>query len=139
MSDVHVRLRVGREWYALPVEHVVSVVESGTIARVPGSGRALAGVRNLEGQVLPVFDLGTVLGIASDAAPSRLVVATHDGRTAGLGVDEVTDVAPLDGELGAAESDPAADCLAGAILEGERLVGVVDVGRLLARLERSVA
>ena len=51
MSDVHVRLRVGREWYALPVDHVVSVVEIGAIARVPGSGPALAGVRNAKGAV----------------------------------------------------------------------------------------
>jgi chemotaxis signal transduction protein len=139
MSDVHVRLRVGREWYALPVAHVVSVVETGAIARVPGSGPALAGVRNLEGQVLPVFDLGTVLGIASDEAPTRVVVATHDGRTAGLAVDEVTDVEPLASEPGRPETDTADGCLSGAILEQERLVGVVDVGRLLSTLERAAA
>jgi purine-binding chemotaxis protein CheW len=117
----------------------VSVLEAGVIARVPGSGPALAGVRNLEGQVLPVFDLGTVLGIAGDHAPARIVVATHEGRTAGLAVDEVTDVAPLAGEPGIAEADAAGGALAGAILEDQRLVGVVDVGRLLVALERAAA
>lgn len=137
MSDVHVRLRVGREWYALPVDHVVSVVEIGAIARVPGSGPALTGVRNLEGQVLPVFDLGTVLGIASDERPARVVVATHDGRIAGLAVDEVTDVEPLASDPGKPENESAEGWLAGAILERDRLVGVVDVGRLLSTLERA--
>jgi chemotaxis signal transduction protein len=80
-----------------------------------------------------------VLGIASDEPPARVVVATHDGRTAGLAVDEVTDVEPLASEPGRPESDSAEGWLAGAILERERLVGVVDVGRLLSALERAVA
>ena len=57
MIAVHVRLRVGRERYALPIENVLEVAELGSLSALPGAGAAVLGVRNLRGQVLPVFDL----------------------------------------------------------------------------------
>ena len=82
MSGVHVRLRVGRERYALPIENVLEVAELGALSAVPGAGGAVLGVRNLHGQVLPVFDLARVLAIAGDASAPRVVVAEHAGRAA---------------------------------------------------------
>ena len=96
MSGVHVRLRVGGEMYAVPIENVLEVAELGDLTAVPGAAPQCSGVRNLHGQVLPVFDLAHVLGIPRDGRPQRLVVTDHGGRLAGLAVDEVTDVAPLD-------------------------------------------
>ena len=54
-------------------------------------------MRNFHGQVLPVFDLAHVLGIPHEGRPPRLVVTDQGGSLAGLAVDEVTDVAPLEG------------------------------------------
>ena len=134
MTGVHVRLRVGREQYAVPVENVRHVDQLGVVSPVPGAGDSLLGLRNLHGQVLPVFELARVLGIAADdaAGPQRVVVAHHDGRIAGLGVDEVTDVGTLDGEP--AESE--ASYLSAAALEDGRLVGVLDVEALFAALAK---
>ena len=134
MTGVHVRLRIGREHYAVPVESVRQVDELGVVSPVPGAGDSLLGLRNLHGQVLPVFELARVLGIAADdaAGPQRVVVAEHDGRIAGLGVDEVTDVGTLDGKP--AESE--ASYLSAAALEDGRLVGVFDVEGLFAALAK---
>ena len=76
----------------MPIENVLEVAELGELSAVPGAGAAVLGVRNLHGQVLPVFDLARVLAIAGDAPAPRIVVAEHAGRLAGLAVDEVTDV-----------------------------------------------
>ena len=57
MMGVHLRLRVGGERYALPIENVLEVTPLGELSGVPGAGGAVLGVRNLRGQVLPVFDL----------------------------------------------------------------------------------
>ena len=135
MSGVHVRLRVGRERYAVPIENVLEVAELGTLSALPGAGAAVLGVRNLRGQVLPVFDLAQVLAIAGDAAQPRVVVAEHAGRLAGLAVDEVTDVLALAGEAEPAE----AEYLSGAILEDGKLVGVLDVERLFGSLAAQAA
>ena len=102
---------------------------------MPGAGAAVLGVRNLHGQVLPVFDLARVLAIAGDESPPRVVVAEHDGRLAGLAVDEVTDVGVLAGD--AEETD--AEYLSGAVLEDGALVGIIDVERLFGSLARGAA
>jgi chemotaxis signal transduction protein len=135
MNGVHVRLRLGSERYAVAVEHVLEVAELGVLSAVPGAGAAVLGVRNLQGQVLPVFDLARVLAIAGDASAPYVVVAEHEGRLAGLAVDQVTDVDAL---AGAGEETEAAH-LSGAVLEDGHLVGIIDVPRLFGALVRAAA
>jgi len=135
MNGVHVRLRVGRERYAVPIENVLEVAELGSLCALPGAGAGVLGVRNLRGQVLPVFDLARVLAITADPVQPRVVVAEHAGRLAGLAVDEVTDVVALEGEAEQAD----ADHLSGAILEQGELVGILDVERLFGALAGQVA
>ena len=132
MTGVHVVLRVGAESYALPVDTVIEVAELGEIAPVPGAPPSVLGVRNLRGQILPVFSLAAVLGIPVDRAPRRLLVAEEGGRRAGFAIDEVRDVETLPEPAEATESA----FLAGATLTDHGLVGVVDVPALFAALER---
>jgi chemotaxis signal transduction protein len=135
MTDVHVRLRVGSERYAVCVEHVLEVAELGELSAVPGAGPAVLGVRNLQGQVLPVFDLARVLAVAGEPATRYVVVAQHEGRLAGLAVQQVTDVEAL----APATEEPEADHLSGAVLEGGQLVGIIDVERLFGALAKEAA
>jgi purine-binding chemotaxis protein CheW len=135
MNSVHVRLRMGRERYAMPIENVLEVAELGSLSALPGAGAAVLGVRNLRGQVLPVFDLARVLAIGGDAAPPRVVVVEHAGRLAGLAVDEVTDVVALAGTPEQTE----AEYLSGAILEDGQLVGILDVELLFGSLAAQAA
>jgi purine-binding chemotaxis protein CheW len=133
MSGIHVRLRVGNEAYALPVEHVLEVAELGRLAPVPGSPPEILGVRNLRGQILPVIDLARVLGIEREGTPARMLVAEQGGRRAGFAVDEVSDV----GSLAEPAEETDSEFLVGAALDGDELVGVVDVARLFDVLERT--
>jgi purine-binding chemotaxis protein CheW len=134
MSGVHVRLRVGGERYALPIENVLEVAEFGSLSAVPGAGRAVLGVRNLRGHVLAVFDLARVLAVAGDGATWRIVIAEHEGRRAGLAVAAVTDIGELPSE---AETDVAH--LSGTFLEQGQLVGIIDVARLFTSLQDAAA
>jgi chemotaxis signal transduction protein len=135
MTGVHVRLRVGREQYALPIENVLEVTAAGELSAVPGAGGAVLGLRNLHGEVLAVFDLARVLAIAGDAVAPRVIVAEHEGVLAGLAVDEVTDVEPLP----RAVEDAEPEHLSGAVMEDGRLVGIIDVERLFGSLARAAA
>jgi purine-binding chemotaxis protein CheW len=135
MNGVHVRLRVGSERYAVPIENVLEVAELGELSALPGAGDAVLGVRNLRGRVLPVFDLARVLTIAGDATALRMLVAEHQGRLAALAVDEVIDVATLDGD----DERTDAEHLSGAVLEDGHLVGIIDVEGLFASLAGNTA
>ena len=95
MNAVHVRVRLGGESYAVSVEHVIEVAELGTMSPVPGANRSVLGIRNLRGEVLPVFDLSSVLGIRGDSVPQCLLVTEHGSLRAGFAIDEVTDVGTL--------------------------------------------
>jgi purine-binding chemotaxis protein CheW len=129
-SDVYVKVRVGCETYALPIESVLEVAKLGELTTLPGAGTGVLGLRNFHGQVLPVFDLAHVLGGSRDALPSQLVVADRNGCLAGLAVDEVTDV----GSLSADRAEPESEYLSDAVLEDGTLVGVVDLDRVLTAL-----
>jgi chemotaxis signal transduction protein len=128
MSRVHVRVLAGGEHYALPVEEVLEIAELGQVTPVPGAPSGVLGVRNLRGQVIPVIDLATMLGLSSDDGNERIVVAEDSGRRAALAVTATVDV----GELGAATEEVESSYLSGAILVDGALVGIVDVPAVLA-------
>lgn len=129
----YVRLSVGAEVYAMPVENVLEVAELGQVTPVPGARPELLGIRNLRGRILPVADLAAVLKIARTAPPARLVVAEDAGRRAGFAVDEVRAI----GELPDPDQDTESGLLAGAALSGGDLIGVIDVTRVFDVLERA--
>ena len=100
MNGVHVRLRMGRERYAMPIENVLEVAELGSLSALPGG----------------------------DAPPARVVVAEHAGRLAGLAVDEVTDVVALAGTPEQTEAEYLSGAILEdgqlvGILDVERLFG----------------
>jgi chemotaxis signal transduction protein len=133
MSDVHVQVRLGAELYALPVTHVLEIGDIGALTAAPGASRATLGVRNLRGDLLPVFDLAAVLGLPRSEAPQRMLVAERGGTRAGFAVDEVTDVDVLP----EADQEVDSELLASAVLIDSALVGVIDVDRLFDALERA--
>jgi chemotaxis signal transduction protein len=123
-STPHVRVRVGCEHYALPVEHVLEIVELATVTAVPGSPAGVLGVHVLRGEVIAAADLATVLGLTSDQTPQRLVVAgSGDSRRAGLAVDEVVGVETL----GPLSHEREGDCVPATARVDGTLVGVLDV------------
>jgi purine-binding chemotaxis protein CheW len=128
MTTLHVRVRVAGEAYALPVEDVLEIADLGDVVPVPGAPPAILGVRNLRGQILPILDLAGVLGLSAAEPAKRVVIAEDGSRRAGLAVDSVDDVAPLESPAEGAESP----YLAGAGLDDGALVGYVDVASVLA-------
>jgi chemotaxis signal transduction protein len=133
VNAVHVRVRLGGESYAVCVEHVIEVADLGTMSPVPGANRSVLGIRNLRGEVLPVFDLSSVLGIKGDSLPQCLLVTEHGSLRAGFAIDEVTDV----GTLPPVTEETQSKLLSGAALAGSGLIGVIDIERLYTTLSEA--
>lgn len=107
-----IAVRVGGGLFGLPVEHVQEVIGLRPITRVFHSPPALAGVTNLRGEVLPVLDLGVLLGgdPTGQTAAARIVVVREESglkRRAGLWVDELSGLRDLPATLAPAPATAA--------------------------------
>lgn len=83
---------LGDERYLVAREEVREVMMMpSTVTRVPGTKDWVAGLANLRGQLLPVFDLRTYLGAGSSRGvrTARVLVANHNEMPVGIIVDEV--------------------------------------------------
>ncbi|HMJ14519.1 MAG TPA: chemotaxis protein CheW [Polyangiaceae bacterium] len=98
-----IAVRIGAGLYAFQVEEVQEVISMRSLSRVFHAPRALAGVTNLRGDVLPVIEPAVLLGETSESAlqvdeSARIVVVREAGgqrRRAGLRVDALSGLREL--------------------------------------------
>lgn len=109
-SALYLIVRVEEQHIGLPVANVREIFEPLVTTRVPGAPPAFRGVVNLRGSVVPVLDLGAVLGLRqTPIAAARCVVLLEivvDGErtSVGLACDAIDEVAVLSAEEGSAPS-----------------------------------
>jgi purine-binding chemotaxis protein CheW len=114
--------RIARRVYALPAETVVEVIRIPPMARVPQAPKALVGVANLRGVVLPIASLHALLGLeVEDSVDSRAIVL--DG---GAPVAIVADAIDALVTIGADRLETQAAHL--SVEQGERLTGAFPLG-----------
>jgi purine-binding chemotaxis protein CheW len=122
--------RVEASEYALPVANVGEVLRMVAIAPVPESPTWVLGVINLRGEVIPVIDLRTRLGVPAQAAGlnTPIIVAEHEGQSVGLVADSVTELISVPLE---AIEQPDAQVVGVAVARsGARLIPVLDLERV---------
>jgi purine-binding chemotaxis protein CheW len=141
-SRQYVLFRAGNEEYGLPISRVSSIIRFETVTPVPRAPRAVLGVIDLRGRVIPVVDLGLRLfGTAFEPlARSRIIVTESDQGAVGLAVDEASEVATfapddlMPAPVGAIAPD-IADAFEAVVHLDERLVILLDLDRILPRAE----
>jgi purine-binding chemotaxis protein CheW len=89
---------------ALPIADVRETLPVPPITRVFLVPACLAGVFSLRGDIVPVIDLGLLLGLPATAAgdDSKIVVVDHAAGVVGIVVDRLRDLRTVEGPL-----DPA--------------------------------
>jgi purine-binding chemotaxis protein CheW len=115
--------RVARRLYGLPAEAVAEVIQIPSAARVPQAPKALVGVANLRGVVLPIASLRGLLGLVEveESATSRAIVL--DGRSpVAIVVDAIDALVTV--EAGRIESR----AVQLGVEQGERLSGAFPLG-----------
>jgi chemotaxis-related protein WspD len=141
-TDSVMVFRVGAEWLALPASWVGEVVPMCAVHSLPHRrGRALDGLVNVRGELLPCFSLERVLGIeapAIAAASRRLIVAGAGARRLVFRADEVFGVLRYDAEKRVAA--PGRFALVKHLLDWKgRSLGLLEADALWEALERSLA
>ena len=130
--------------YAIDVAHVREIVRLEEITPLPKAPDLIEGVVELRGGVVPVLDLGRVLGGERCEAGnlSRIVVLASDGLVVGLCVEAATDVLALDAAV--LEDVPVLASQAGyevvrAVVrrEGSKPVMVLSLEHILESVYRS--
>ena len=118
---------LGAEQYALPIEQVHEIIRYAEPRSVASSDPSVRGVISLRGQILPVYDLATRLGVEhADAGEAKIVIVETGHDMAGVVVDDVEEVITVEAEqIGAA---PAAGgrCIDGVAKIDDRLVVLLD-------------
>lgn len=134
--------RLGAEWLALPAGALAQAAAPRPAHSIPHRrDGALAGLVNIDGELLPCVRLERVLGIEPSAkeepAKRILVMNTPVGRAAFV-ADQVHGTLAYDAALlRPAPSRPA--CARAVFSWAEKTVGLLDVAALGARVEGSLA
>jgi chemotaxis signal transduction protein len=115
---------IGGARYAMELRWVREVVSLGFVTSVPTAPAAIGGVCNLHGTILPVLDVGVLLG-GTAGPPARqgdgALVVEAEGVVCALRVDQVDHVASL----------PEAR---GEVIDAAgRPLGLLEPGRLIRR------
>jgi purine-binding chemotaxis protein CheW len=127
------------ELFAIDLRHIREVFEVDSVTPVPGMPRALAGVVNLRGMVIPLADLRPMLGLpVTGPTPKFGVVIQHGSYQMGVLVDQLPEIRTVysDEFLAAPATGPSEKPFVSAILRVEdRMSGVVEVPTLLAYVQ----
>src|SRR6058998_2848247 len=90
----YLTFRLGAEEYGVEILKVQEIRSYSAVTPVPNTPRAVRGVMNLRGQIIPVLDLRTKFGMP-EAEYSRfavVIVVVISGKVVGLLADGVSDV-----------------------------------------------
>jgi purine-binding chemotaxis protein CheW len=132
---------IGDVEYAVAIAHVKEIANPLAIVPLPHAPRAVSGVADFRGEVVPVVDLRTRFGLPAAPATRRTkwIVVDVAGRLVALVVDAVTEVFGTGGaELRPAPSLGGGDDargIEGIATHGAGLVFVLDTARLRELVE----
>jgi purine-binding chemotaxis protein CheW len=118
------------------VERVIRAIEIGVL---PDAPRGVLGVINLQGRIIPVFDLRIRFGLPARRvrASDYLVIARMHSRAVAFLVDSVLGVAPAQ-EVHLTDSSeilPEMECISGVLKADGDLIFVHDLEKFLSNAE----
>ena len=130
--------RLAERVYALPAETVAEVIRIPATARVPQAPRALIGVANLRGAVLPIVSLRALLDLEGEPGAASRAIVLDGGAPVAIVVDAIDGLVTIDAErieTGSAQvSVERGEQLSGAfpLGDGQGAAKILDVQALLA-------
>ncbi len=132
-----VSFNVGHEQFAVDILRVQEINRMMSLTQVPQSPPGVCGVINLRGQIVPVLDLRTLMGleVPEQSDDSRIIVVETQGATVGFIVDAVHQVLQIDPKI--IETTPSImHCADASYVQGvaklnETLLILLDIDQLM--------
>ncbi|MBI5654007.1 MAG: chemotaxis protein CheW [Chloroflexi bacterium] len=138
----HVQLltfKLDEQEYALDIGNVVQVVRMVAVTRAPKASKAVAGMINLRGKVIPVVDMRQRCGLPAKPYDlnTQLLIAQSDGHMVALTVDVVSEVLtmPTTNIESVQAVGAAMEFLSAVGKLGDRLILILDPAQVLATSE----
>lgn len=126
--------------YAVEIGQVFRVIRMKKYTPVPESADYVKGVISLRGKVIPLISMRKVLGIAGEEETknSRIIIFNDDNSLIGAITDSVSGVSDIKKESISEPDDvlKGTQYLKGIIKINERIILVIDMGRLLSAEEK---
>ena len=126
------------ERFAADIRHTREVVVLADRTSVPRAPGYVLGVANLRGNVVPVVDLGQVLGWPARSADAslRTIVLEHGGIQIAVPADEVLGLESFETVVPRDEpsADPQAELALGLLRRSDGLATLLDVPKLIAAI-----
>lgn len=121
--------------YALPIVQTKEIIRVTDIVKIPRVEHYIEGIMNLRGNVIPVINLNSRLGIPDNGitGESRIIVVGLDDKKVGLIVERVNQIGKYS-ESQVESSAVAGDNVSfikGVIKKGESLWMLLDLDELL--------
>jgi purine-binding chemotaxis protein CheW len=133
---------LGAENYGVEISTVEGIIKMQDLTHIPHAPSFVEGVTNLRGAVLPVIDLRRrfELPVVERTRETRIVVTNMNDIKIGMIVDAVSEVLTISDALieptPPIVSNGKAEFIHGIVKLGERLVILLDLGRVLSDQEQ---
>ena len=137
---------LGEEEYGIPIARIQEIDRLSKITQTPKAPRFVEGVTNLRGEVIPVLSTRTLFALEPKAADdhTRVIIVDLGGAKTGLVVDSVKQVLSIP-QSNIAPPPPSISNGAdsqfisgiGKVEDGKRMIVLLDVARVLTRIEQS--
>lgn len=135
-----VTLRLGEQFFGIPVLAVQDVMRRQPIAAIPLAPYVVAGSLNVRGRIVTAVDMRRLMGLDEYPAPEKIMklVVEHQHDLYALMVDSVGDVLSLPAknfEKVPTNLDPAWRALASSVFKlEEELLVILDVGNIVEKI-----
>lgn len=144
MREKYLMFWLGDERYAIPLQYILGTIDLQRISRIPKVERYIKGVINLRGEVILVADVRLRFGMIEEYSSRTKIILTRIGEVSvGLIVDAVDEVCDISSDkIGASPkiaTAQSADFIQGIARIGDKVVIVLDVGKLLNANDLAVA
>jgi chemotaxis signal transduction protein len=121
-------LRIGDDVFAVPITSAHEVVVAPRLADLATAPATVAGLINLRGDIVPVFDTAMLLGLGTIPSIAYVAVVETGLGPAGLAMTEMGESVELGESIGVTDAPGTV----GAYALGEEVTVMIDIETLLA-------
>ena len=122
-------------YYGVNVAKVREIIQKPVLRSVVNAPHSVAGMMTLREKVLPVIDLGQILGQYPDKAPNRIIVLEFNRVVVGVLVNSVSRIYRLSWEqIEAPQKISAGSYITGLVKMEDRIILILDFERIIAEM-----